>query len=367
MMLKLVKIRSHEKGLYFRDREFQGLLDEGLHWLVDPLSTVQVTTVSLRDPWLSHESLDIIIDSGALLDQAEILDLKDHQRGLVWVDNRFQKVLGPGRYALWNTVRDVRIEVVDAGRVRFDHKDANIIAKSQGVESELNVVMVEHGYAGVYFKDGGYVETLQPGQYMFWKKMARIKVYHVDMRESLLDISGQELMTADKVTLRINAVLNYRVVDALKSVSVADDGKQALYREVQLALRAVVGTYDLDRLLTEKDRVAQDLEATIKERAAAFGMQVRSIGIRDLILPGEMRDLMNKVIEAKKAADANLITRREETAAMRSQANTARLLENNSILMRLRELDVLEKIASNNKLNIVLGEKGLADRIVNLL
>ena len=80
-----------------------------------------------------------------------------------------------------------------------------------------------------------------------------------------------------------------------------------------------------------------------------------------------MKDIMNKVIEAKKAADANLIMRREETAAMRSQANTAKLLDNNPTLMRLRELDVLEKVAGNSKLNVVLGEKGLADRIVNLL
>jgi len=100
---------------------------------------------------------------------------------------------------------------------------------------------------------------------------------------------------------------------------------------------------------------------------AEFGIDVLSLGIRDLILPGEMKDLMNKVIEAKKAADANLIMRREETAAMRSQANTARILENNPTLMRLRELDVLEKVAGNSKLNVVLGEKGLADRIVNLL
>ena len=84
-------------------------------------------------------------------------------------------------------------------------------------------------------------------------------------------------------------------------------------------------------------------------------------------MPGDMKDIMNKVIEAKKAADANLIMRREETAAMRSQANTAKLLENNPTLMRLRELDVLEKIAVNSKLNVVLGEKGLADKVVNLL
>jgi hypothetical protein len=80
-----------------------------------------------------------------------------------------------------------------------------------------------------------------------------------------------------------------------------------------------------------------------------------------------MKDLMNKVIEAKKAAESNLIMRKEETAAMRSQANTAKLLDNNPTLMRLRELDILEKVVSNSKMSVVLGEKGLADRVVNLL
>ena len=89
--------------------------------------------------------------------------------------------------------------------------------------------------------------------------------------------------------------------------------------------------------------------------------------IRDVILPGDMKDLMNKVTEAKKVAEANLIARREETAAMRSQANTAKLLDDNPTLMRLRELEVLEKVATDGKLNVVLGEKGLADRVVNLL
>lgn len=146
-----------------------------------------------------------------------------------------------------------------------------------------------------------------------------------------------------------------------------NDGKQAVYREAQLALRAVVGTCDLDTLLTGKEKIAKDLEDAVKNRATEFGVEVLSLGIRDVILPGDMKELMNKVIEAKKAADANLIMRREETAAMRSQANTARLLENNPTLMRLRELDVLEKIAGNSRLKVVLGEKGLTDRIVNLL
>ena len=81
-----------------------------------------------------------------------------------------------------------------------------------------------------------------------------------------------------------------------------------------------------------------------------------SLGIRDVILPGEMKDLMNKVTEAKKAAEATLITRREETAAMRSQANTAKILESSPTLMRLRELEMLEKVAEKANLKVVLGE-----------
>jgi regulator of protease activity HflC (stomatin/prohibitin superfamily) len=219
----------------------------------------------------------------------------------------------------------------------------------------------------VLFIEGRYVDTLTPGLYAFWKDAADSKLVEVDLRESMADVSGQEILTADKVTLRMNAVVTYRIVDARKAVSATDDVRQALYRETQLALRAVVGARELDAFLTEKDPVAQDIEQDVRHRASELGLEVASVGIRDVILPGDMKDLMNKVTEAKKAAEANLISRREEVAAMRSQANTAKLLADNPTLMRLRELEVLEKIASTGNLNVVLGEKGLADRVVNLL
>src|SRR5690606_19829030 len=132
-------------------------------------------------------------------------------------------------------------------------------------------------------------------------------------------------------------------------------------------LRAVVGARELDVVLTDKDAVTHETEEGVRRRAAGLGLEIVSVGIRDVILPGDMKDLMNKVTEARKAAEANLISRREETAAIRSQANTARLLAESPTLMRLRELEVLEKVASAGHLNVVLGEKGLAERIVNLL
>ena len=367
LMLKLAKIRSYEMGLYFRDGEFKGLLGEGRHWFVDLLGKVKVEVVSQRSPWLAHEKLDMIVKSGALKDRAVVLDLKDYERALVWVDGRFSHILSPGLYAYWTTFREVAVEVIDARKVRFEHKDLQVVVRSTIADRVLDACAVEQGHVGVLFEDGRYVETLPPGKYAFWKNMAKVTLVPVDLRETMLDIGGQEIMTADKVTLRLNAVVTYRVVDAHKALSAADDVRQSLYRETQLALRAAVGTRELDQFLADKDAVAKELETTVRQRVAALGLEVVSVGIRDVILPGDMKDLMNKVTEAKKGAEANLIVRREETAAMRSQANTAKLLEGNPTLMRLRELEVLERVATSGKLNVVLGEKGLADRVVNLL
>jgi regulator of protease activity HflC (stomatin/prohibitin superfamily) len=366
-MFKRIRIRSYEIGLYFRDGEFCGLLREGRHWLFDLFDRVRVDIVSQRDPWLAHDRLDMIVKSGALKDCAAVIDLKDDQRGLVWIDGRFSHLLAPGLYAYWHDVRDVRVKVIDARRVRFEHGDLKVIAHSAMARSLLDICAIDRDRVGVLFIDGRYVDTLRPGLYAFWKGAADARVVELDMRESTIDVSGQEIMTADKVSLRMNALVTYRIADARKAVSATDDVRQALYRETQLALRAIAGVRELDAFLGDKDVVVREIEEAVRRRAGDLGLEVVSAGIRDVILPGDMKDLMNKVTEARKAAEANLISRREETAAMRSQANTAKLLADNPTLMRLRELEVLEKIASTGKLNVVLGEKGLADRVVNLL
>jgi regulator of protease activity HflC (stomatin/prohibitin superfamily) len=362
-----VKVRSYQKGLYYRDGEFIGLLGPGRHWFAALPGKVRVDVVSQRDVWLGREDLDVIVKSGCLKDEAVVLDLKDYQRALVWIDGRFNAIVAGGQYVLWTMFRNVRVETIDAREVRLDHADLNVIVKSHNAGELLEAVTIDEGQAGVYFRNGQYVQTLSPGKYAFWKGLDKVKVTQVNLRDLTLDVAGQDIMTADKVTLRLNAVVTYRIADARMSVEKTDDAKQALYREAQLALRAVIGTRELDTLLAQKDVVAGELERIVSAKAAEFGLAVAGLGIRDIILPGEMKDLMNQVTQAKKAAEANLIARREETAAMRNQLNTAKLLENNPTLMRLRELEVLEKVASNSKMSVVLGEKGLADRVVNLL
>lgn len=366
-LFKRYKIRSYEMGLVFHDGEFRGLLAAGTHWRIDPLLKLRVDIVSQRDPWLVHEKLDLIVKSGALKDCAVVLDLKDHQRALVWIDGRFSHILPAGQYAYWTGQKQVRIEVIDARKSRFEHDEFKVVVRSSCASKVLDVCAVQRDHVGVLFVDGRYIDSLAPGEYAFWKGAADARVVEIDLRETMVDVGGQEIMTADKVTLRLNAVVTYKVADARRAVSQTDDVRQALYRETQLVLRGVIGARELDVFLTDKDAVAQEVEENVRRRAGELGLEIASVGIRDVILPGDMKDLMNKVTEARKAAEANLISRREETAAIRSQANTAKLLAESPTLMRLRELEVLEKIAAAGKLNIVVGEKGLAERVVNLI
>lgn len=367
ILFKRYKIRTYEMGLLFRDGEFQGLLTAGTHWFVDPFGKVRVDIVSQREPWLVHEKLDLMIKSGALAERAVVLDLKDNERALVWIENRFSHVLPAGQYAYWTGQKHVRVEIMDIRPVRFEHEQFKVTVRSALANRVLDVCSVQRDHVGVLFIDGRYIDSLAPGEYAFWKGAADAKLVEVDLRETIVDVGGQEIMTADKVTLRLNAVVTYKVVDARKAVSQTDDVRQALYRDTQLVLRSVVGARELDIFLTDKDAVAKEIEDNVRRRAGELGLEIASVGIRDVILPGDMKDLMNKVTEAHKAAEANLIARREETAAIRSQANTAKLLADSPTLMRLRELEVLEKIASAGKLNIILGDKGLADKLVNLL
>jgi len=228
-------------------------------------------------------------------------------------------------------------------------------------------VTVAPGSVGLAFRAGRLTATLPAGVHAFWNGEGQVRVVPVDLREQAADVAGQEIMTADKVTLRLNAVVTYRVADPVKAVTEVEGYVQALYRQAQLALRAVVGTRELDVLLSDKDGVAAELVGILKASVAPFGIEVGAVGIRDVILPGEMKDILNRVTEARKAAEATLITRREETDAMRSHANTARIFESNPTLMRLRELEVLEKVAETSNLSVILGDGGLADRVIKLL
>lgn len=362
------RILAHERGLYFVDEQFVEILNEGSYWFTDLFKSEVLDIVSVKEAWLVHKELESIIKSGKInKGELEVIDLKDNQRAVIWIDGRFDRILNSGIYALWKVGREVLVEVIDVKSPQFVYEKLDIILDAEASKTLLNEFIVEDNHIGLYFENGNFMGNLKPGRYAFWKGISKVKLYHVDLRLKSSDISGQEIMTADKVSLRLNTLVNYRIVDAYKSGSMVEDSAQALYREAQLVLREVIGTRELEGILAEKDSVAKELEERLAARMQKYGIEVLSHGIRDIILPGDMKEILNKVMLAKKEAEANLISRREETAAMRNQANTAKMLESNPVLMKLKELEVLEKIAATTNLKIMLGEKGLTDKIVNLL
>lgn len=366
-MIRRFKVARYERAFLFRDRDFVRVLPPGRYLYFDPLFRLRVEIEDVTGPRVESERLEVIVKSGALSEEAVVVDLADGKRALVFVDGRLERVLVPGLYAFWKVLKDVRVEVVDATKVRVATPALAKLLTIPGTAALVELIDVEAGAVGLYFLNGVFQEALPSGRYAFWKGEGRVEVRRIDLREQVLDVGGQEIMTADKVTLRLNAVLAYRVEDAEKCIVATADYAQVVYREVQLALRAVVGTRTLDALLNEKDNVVAELESLVKPRLATVGLALSALGIRDVILPGEMKDLLNKVTEAKKAAEANLITRREEVAALRSQLNAARLIESSPTLMRLRELEVLEKVTEKARLSVVLGDGGLADKVVKLL
>jgi regulator of protease activity HflC (stomatin/prohibitin superfamily) len=217
---------------------------------------------------------------------------------------------------------------------------------------------VESYGKALLFVDGRYVAVLESGVYLYWKNSIPVFVSRVDMRQLQLEINGQEILTRDKAGLRLNAWAQYRVVDVKKAVLENKEYEKQLYVAFQLALREFVGTYTLDELLERKETIAPHVLKAVVDKAAVLGTEVMSFGIRDIILPGEVKDIMNQVLIAEKKAQANSIMRREETASTRSLLNTAKLMEDNAMLFRLKEMEYVEKIADKIS-SISVGSNGV--------
>lgn len=367
MIFRRIKIREHEKGILFHDKQFVKILDTGVHWVFGWVWNFRVDIFSTIISRIVHPQLEMIVKSGQLAPHADIFDLNDDQVGLIWVDGRISGAIGAGVYAFWNQFHDISIDIFDIGDSEIEHAKLPVIRKSKVLDEFVNMFTVETGTEAILKKDGKFHRVLEPGQHMFWKDAGVFRSIHVEKREVKLEVSGQELITADKVTLRINAMVTSRVVDIRKAIGEVDDFTQALYKEAQLVIRETIGTRDLETILAEKDSVSQEMQTVLTKRAHRLGIEVLSFGIKDIILPGDMKDLMNKVVEAKKTSEANLIVRREETAALRSQMNSAKILESSPVLMKLKELEILEKIAGNTDLKVILGDEGLKDKIMKLI
>jgi regulator of protease activity HflC (stomatin/prohibitin superfamily) len=163
----------------------------------------------------------------------------------------------------------------------------------------------------------------------------------------------------------VNISAQFRVLDAVKAKTSVKDFTEHLYRALQFAVRQSLGRKTLDEILAEKVDVEPAAADAVRAAMAAVGLEVTSIALKDIVLPGEMREILNQVVAAEKQAQANLIRRREETAATRSLLNTARLMEENPILVRLKELETLEKLSEKvERISVSGGFDGLLNNLL---
>jgi regulator of protease activity HflC (stomatin/prohibitin superfamily) len=231
----------------------------------------------------------------------------------------------------------------------------------------VEFVEIPEYHTGALFVNGKLDQTLAVGTHAFWKVGRNLRVSVVDTRLQTLEVSGQEILSKDKVSLRLNLMAAYRVTDALLAASKLSDIQGFLYKELQFGLRAAVGTRTLDELLEDKGVIDAVVGAYIREKVAGYGLEVDSVGVKDIILPGEMKLILSKVVEAEKLAQANVIRRREETAATRSLLNTAKVMEDNPVALRLKELETLEKLTEKiGSITVTNGLEGVLTDLVRI-
>ena len=192
---------------------------------------------------------------------------------------------------------------------------------------------------GVLYRRGRRIETLGAGAY--WIARGVSSVVTVDVRSRIAVVAGQEILTADSVPLRVSVTLRYRVVRPEQALEAAAAFAETLHAQTQLVLRDLVAGVAASEILAERQRLAEGLRAALAPRAAALGLELEEIGVRDVTFPPPLKQLFAQVVEARQAAQAALEKARGETAVLRHLANTARLLEEHAGLVTLRTLDAV--------------------------
>ncbi len=297
------------------------------------------------------------------------IEIADDEMGLLYEHAVLVEILPPATRSLhWKNGNPRRIEVLKSSELEADAELVSLLmsamARKRSVKGSDSVLITQipAWHVGILKVDGIAQELLQPGLKGYWRVGHDVLVEIVDTRLQVLEISGQEILTRDKVNLRINLSANWRYQDVLMAYEQLSDPVSYLYRELQFALREIVGTRSLDELLENKQVIDDLVGEKIQQIAQRFGLEVASLGVKDIILPGDMKTILSQVVEAEKSAQANVIRRREETAATRSLLNTAKVMENNPIALRLKELETLESIAE--RINQISVYGGL-DQVLN--
>ncbi|KAB1159412.1 slipin family protein [Tenacibaculum aiptasiae] len=340
--MKRIKINTGKVGLVFKKGEYQKVITEGTHWLY---LNQNVIIYDLTSEFIGTIAIEILLKDTVLADMLDIVEVKDNEFVLVYENHNFKRVLEAGRYFYWKGLINRTFQKIDKSKIYITENIDKALFSNYQLNKHIRAFEVAAYEKALLLVNDVYTKTLTGGTYRFWRNDTSIKIAKADMRQLQLEIAGQELLTKDKANVRINFYTQYKVVDIEKALLDNKEYEKQLYILMQLALRTYVGGYTLDELLEKKENIANAVFEEVSKNTNQLGVKIVNCGIRDVILTGDMKDIMNQVLIAQKRAQANIITRREETASTRSLLNTAKLMEDNEMLFKLKEMEYVEKIA----------------------
>ncbi|MEO0450120.1 MAG: slipin family protein [Pseudomonadota bacterium] len=346
-LFRSITINSTERGVLLRDGQVERILLPGRHRtpVAGPRTELRRYDVSRpldKEDWVRA----LEARKPDLLEQHFLVVRPSEQEvGIVRLDGKVKYVVDPsGDVAFWQGFREVSAELVDvSGAPKLDRKAVNALAAVS--PRFITRITVASGFEGLIYVDGELLDRLKPGVHAYWSAVRDVNLVTLDLRRQATEVTAQEILTQDRVSIRVTLTAFWQIMDTVKAGEAKDLNEQ-IYRHIQFAIRDAVANRTLDELLNARGEIDTELTTAVQSMGAFadFGVEIASVGLKDVILPGEMRDILNRVVEAEKQAQANLIRRREETAATRSLLNTSRLMENNPLLLRMKELETLEKL-----------------------
>lgn len=308
-------------------------------------------------------------------DQFTRIALTENQVGLRSESGVLVEILAPAsRKTYWKSGLDNHIEILDisnslelpaslAKRISQTDKRVKNLDDLKGILQ----IQVPENMKGILTVDGQVHQLLASGVYAYWKYQHNVAIELFDLRLQIVEVTGQEILTRDKVSLRINLSATWQYTDLLMAYAASQKPSEHLYRELQFGIRSAIGTRTLDELLENKNIINEVVMNHVANKMAQIGLNVHSVGVKDIILPGEMKVILAKVVEASKTAEANAIRRREETAATRSLLNTAKVMEDNPVALRMKELETLERVAERiDKISVFGGLDSVLNGLIKL-
>ncbi len=342
--MKKTIINENQKGFLFKNGKYIKLLDAGKYYL---FGGKEIEISDLEQPITCGRCpLETLLADKSIARQVAVVEVGDEELALHYVNGKFSSVLRHGKYAFWSVMDRHEFKRVDISNPTVDESiPAYIFSKIPQI-FYTKIEVAEYQKARLFFNQK-LERILDAGTYYFWKTPVKVEVGFVDVRLTQMDITGQEILTADKVSLRINFVCHYRITDYVRILTEIDDFAEQMHVAAQLALREYIGKYKLDEILENRAQMSEFVFAKLKEKEKDLFVEITDAGVKDIILPGEIREIMNTVLVAEKRAQANVITRREEVASTRSLLNTAKLMDENQTLYKLKELEYVERICEN--------------------